>query len=251
MTPQALSAAQYSGKAEAYAASVGHAHAGSLADLVDFVGPTGDETMLDVATGGGHLAHAFRPRVAEVVAYDLVPDMLLQAQAKGLRSVRGMAERLPFCDGAFDLVGCRYAAHHFSDVDTFLGESHRVLRRDGKLLIVDITVPEDPVLAAEINRIEKLRDPSHGRNLAPSEWSERLRKAGFGIERQTRGVFGQGLRMEFGDWTRRIGTPKENLAQLREAFHTASPALVEALRIDLADTITFELDEAILLAQRL
>ncbi len=250
LTPQELSAAQFSGKGEAYAASKGHAHAPALATLVELVRPKGHERMLDVATGGGHLAHAFAPHVASTVAFDLVDDMLAQARNGGAAPVRGMAERLPFTDGAFDLVGCRLAAHHFADVDAFLRESRRVLRPSGRLLIVDVTVPEEAVTAAEINRIEALRDPSHGRNLPVSEWRAKLEEAGFTVEYSSVAPFAGGLRMEFADWTRRIGTPAENLAPLRRAMEAADDRLREALRLRIDESITFELDEVTILAAR-
>ena len=250
MTPQARSAAQFSGKGKAYAASAGHAYAGTLAALVDLVQPQGHERFLDVATGGGHLARAFAPHVASTVAFDLLDDMLVQARGENIAPVRGMAERLPFRDGAFDLVGCRLAAHHFADVDAFLRESRRVLKPGGSLLIADTTVPEDAETAAEIDRIETLRDPSHGRSLPVSEWRAKLEAAGFAVDHASVAPFGGGLRMEFGDWTRRIGTPEENLAPLREAFHRADERLRYTLRLEIEDEITFELDEATILGTR-
>lgn len=250
LTPQARSAAQFSGKGKAYAASAGHAHAGALASLVDLVHPQGHERFLDVATGGGHLAHAFAPYVASTVAFDLVDDMLAQARRERVAPVRGMAERLPFRDGSFDIVGCRLAAHHFADVGAFLRESRRVLKPGGRLLIADVTVPEDRDTAVEINRIETLRDPSHGRNLPVSEWRAKLEAAGFAVDHVGVAPFGGGLRMEFDDWTRRIGTPPENLAPLREAFYQADARLRDALRLKTEDGITFELDEATILGTR-
>jgi len=47
---------------------------------------------------------------------------------------------LPF-GGAFDLVTCRIAAHHFADIGRFLRESARALRPGGLLAVVDNVVP--------------------------------------------------------------------------------------------------------------
>ena len=249
MTPQALTAAQYTGKAAAYKASVGHANRSALDNLVELVSPRGTERMLDIATGGGHTAHAFTPHVARAVAYDLVPEMVVQAAREGVLGVRGMAEALPFASGSFDLVACRLSAHHFADIDAFLHESRRILVPGGRLLLVDVIVPEDQETADEINRIERLRDPSHGRNLSPSEWKTRVEATGFDVSHTSVAPFGGGLRMEFDDWTRRIGTPESNFAPLRASFHDATPALRDAMRLEISDTITFELDELTLLAR--
>ena len=51
--------------------------------VVRFVGPTGDERALDSGTGTGALAFALAPHVREVVALDVVPELLEQARRAG------------------------------------------------------------------------------------------------------------------------------------------------------------------------
>jgi len=51
-----------------YAASAVHARGASLARLVELVDPKPSWRVLDVATGTGHTAPAFAPRVARVTA---------------------------------------------------------------------------------------------------------------------------------------------------------------------------------------
>ncbi len=76
--------------------------------------------MLDVATGGGHVAYTFAPHVERVWASDITQEMLdmvkKEAAKRGLANVRttyAKAEALPFEDESFDLVTCRIAPHHF------------------------------------------------------------------------------------------------------------------------------------------
>jgi ubiquinone/menaquinone biosynthesis C-methylase UbiE len=94
----------------------------SLDRLLVLAAPQPGWRLLDVATGGGHTALAFAPRVREVGATDLTPDRL----AAAARYIRGLgvanvvcreadAMALPFDDGEFDLVTCRVAPHHFPD----------------------------------------------------------------------------------------------------------------------------------------
>jgi hypothetical protein len=54
----------------------------------------------------------------------------------------------------------------------------RVTRPDGRTGIIDITADDDPAVAAEANRLERLRDPSHGRTLTVGEIRALLAEAG-------------------------------------------------------------------------
>src|SRR5690348_6640979 len=67
---------QYGSVGDAYVHSPTHAAGADLERLVEALAPKPDDRLLDIATGGGHVAKAFAPRVAEVVASDLTPQML-------------------------------------------------------------------------------------------------------------------------------------------------------------------------------
>jgi ubiquinone/menaquinone biosynthesis C-methylase UbiE len=182
--------------AASYATSNPHARGNSLARLVELAAPQPAWTALDIATGAGHVALAFAPRIAHVVASDLTPQML--AVARGLASERGIAnlsvaemraEALPFADAAFDLVTCRIAPHHFDDVGRFVAEAFRVLRPGGVFGLVDNISPDASIMegdadalsaaADDYNAFEKFRDPSHVRCLTLTEWRSVMAEAGF------------------------------------------------------------------------
>ncbi len=143
---------------------------------------------LDVATGGGHTAAFLASRGCDVIAADISPAML--ENARRLASERGYAletqlheaERLPYADGAFALVSCRVAAHHFSDPAAFVHEVARVLKPGGYLLLIDGSVPDGEAEAEEwTHRVEKLRDPSHARFLTPGRWKALCSDAGLTV----------------------------------------------------------------------
>ena len=227
--------------AHAYTVSTGHANQTELEKLVERAAPSPADTLLDIGTGAGHTAIAFAPAVKRVVAYDLTPQMLEEvernAAAKGVTNVetrQGAAENLPYPDASFELVSCRLTTHHFANLPQALAEMGRVLKPGGKLIIMDTTVPEDPGLDHQINEIEVLRDPSHVRNYPESEWRSLVEAAGLTITFMEAGYYDEGDQMDFGAWTRRIGTSPQNVARLEGLFQGASPALAGALKIDVS-----------------
>ena len=140
-------------------------------DIVRFVAPRGDERALDSGTGTGALAFALAPHVREVVGVDIVPELLAQAQKRAERFpnvtfVEGDATKLPFEYGSFDLAGTLRTLHHIARPELAVAELVRVTRPGGRLLVVDQIAPVDPVAAAELNRFERARDPSHTRAFA-------------------------------------------------------------------------------------
>jgi ubiquinone/menaquinone biosynthesis C-methylase UbiE len=201
-----------------YAASAVHARGASLARLVELVDPKPSWRVLDVATGAGHTAPAFAPRVARVTASDVTDAMLVEAKklakARGLvnfRTARARAEDLPFPDMSFDLVTCRLAAHHFENTGAFAEEAFRVLMPNGVFALVDNVSPNSRDWPAVYNDFEKLRDPSHGRCLALSEWAALLEDAGFAVEHSEH----MDQDIEFDPWVQRMRCAGSTIARLK------------------------------------
>lgn len=153
-------------------AALQDARAAELEDrVVRFVAPRGDERVLDSGTGSGALAFALAPHVREVVALDLVPELLEQGRSRTERFpnvtfVEGDATKLPFVYGEFDLAGSLRTLHHIARPELAVAELARVTRPRGRVLVVDQIAPVDPLAALELNRFERARDPSHARALA-------------------------------------------------------------------------------------
>jgi SAM-dependent methyltransferase len=135
------------------------------------VAPTGEERALDSGTGTGSLAFALAPHVREVVGVDIVPELLEQARKRAgevpnVTFVEGDATALPFGYGEFDLTGTLRTLHHLARPELALAELTRVTRAGGRVLVIDQIAPVDPAVAAELNRFEQARDPTHTRTLA-------------------------------------------------------------------------------------
>lgn len=187
-------------------------------DLETLAGWAADaDRALDVATGAGHTGGAVLDRgVPDVVVTDAAPAMIHTAESEfpELRGVVGDAENLPFAADAFDAVTCRIAAHHFPDPAAFVREVARVLEPGGVLAFEDNIAPEDDALDDFLNRVERLRDPSHARSHREAEWRGWVRDAGFQIEEAM--VLKKTI--DYRDWVAQLDTPAENRAELERLF---------------------------------
>jgi ubiquinone/menaquinone biosynthesis C-methylase UbiE len=135
-----------------------------------FVEPAGEERVLDVGAGTGGFALAIAPLVREVVALDAAPEVVAigRDQAEPFRNVTFVeddAMRLPFPDNSFDLAAAVRTLHHVTRPEIVVAELVRVTRYAGRILIVDQIAPTDPMVAFELDRFERARDPSHTRLL--------------------------------------------------------------------------------------
>ena len=108
--------------------------------LQGFVGSQPGLQILEVGCGTGHWLEALHANAMDVTGLDFSAGMLARAQSRlaGIPLVQGTAERLPWRSESFDRVFCINAFHHFPDKAAFLAEARRLLRPDGKLLIVGL-----------------------------------------------------------------------------------------------------------------
>ena len=153
--------------------------------LVDACGAGPDDTVLDVACGGGLVVCAFAQVVRRAEGIDITPAMLDRARAlaaeKGLTNTawrQGDVTRLPYPDGSFSIVTSRFTFHHFQDPLGVLREMKRVCAPNGRVAVVDTDASADPAKAAEFNRMEILRDPSHVRAMPGAELTGLFESAG-------------------------------------------------------------------------
>ena len=144
--------------------------------LVEFSGAGAQDTVLDVACGGGNVVCAFATTVRHATGIDMTPAMLDRARTtatqKGLGNVswdQGQATALPYPDGKFTIVVTRFSFHHFIEPLAVLKEMLRVCAPGGRVLVADMHTSAQAAKGAEFNRMELLRDPSHVRALPIEE----------------------------------------------------------------------------------
>jgi ubiquinone/menaquinone biosynthesis C-methylase UbiE len=158
---------QFSRQAELFARAPELHGDAQLKPLIDAARPQPHETMIDLACGPGTVVAAFAPLVQRAVGVDATEAMLEEARRlareKHLDNVEWRAAsvyELPFPDGAFDIVTCRFAFHHFQEPARAFAEMARVCRAGGCIVLCDGIAPRDAAKAAAFNAMERFRDPS-------------------------------------------------------------------------------------------
>lgn len=115
----------------------------TLRAIVEKVQFQGHEQVLDIACGSGELERRFQPRWPglRIVGLDVSLGMLRQAAAKDragkISWVQADVARLPFPDESFDYAICANSFHYFPSPAQSLHEIHRILRPDGRFVLVD------------------------------------------------------------------------------------------------------------------
>jgi ubiquinone/menaquinone biosynthesis C-methylase UbiE len=162
------------------------AEAESLARLVS-AGP--HDLAVDLASGPGTLALSFAKHVRWICALDFTPAILARARHKAAEEgllekfsfAIGDAQALPFADGSLDLAVTSYSLHHISDPARVVREMARVVKRGGRVGLIDIVVPEEAKVRELNHRIEYIRDHSHSRSLTQPEFETLMKEAGLRI----------------------------------------------------------------------
>lgn len=152
--------------------------------------PKNTDHILEVAAGTCICGRALAPYAGHVTCLDATSAMLEagkeECEKAGIHNitlVKGFAEELPFLDHSFDIVISRLAFHHFINVKEIFAEMKRVLKPNGKLVLMDMTAGAE-VLRDEVDRIEKMRDNSHVRDLSLSEMQDLYLQNGMTLELQ-------------------------------------------------------------------
>lgn len=117
---------------------------GGRFDAVALAGLLDDRwTVGDLGCGTGQIAETLAPFVARVVAVESSRAMLKAARQRlgtldNVRLEHGELEELPLEEASLDAATMCLVLHHLADPPAALAEAKRVLKHDGRLLIVDM-----------------------------------------------------------------------------------------------------------------
>jgi len=122
--------------------------------VVNLVAEKNPDNILDIATGTGDLAISLTATNAkEIVGLDISDGMLEVGRKKiaskeldGIISmVIGDSEDLPFNDNTFDAITVAFGVRNFENLEKGLSEILRVLKPNGIFVILETSVPTNPI----------------------------------------------------------------------------------------------------------
>ena len=127
--------------------------------LKQFLPVTSGKTILDLATGTADVLIALakdNPKVHRGIGVDPAVKMLEIGRNKikalhledRLLLQQGDAQALPFLDETFDCVTISFGIRNIPDLRLALLEMYRVTKKGGRVLILEFSKPENPVLKA-------------------------------------------------------------------------------------------------------
>ena len=148
--------------------------------FVTRIKPRAGEHILDMAGGTGDIAFRMAARGASVTVSDINQDMLdvgieraASKRIEGLTWKQQNAEVLSFGDNSFDAYTIAFGIRNVTDMPAALREAHRVLKRGGRLFVLEFSTSEWPGFGKLYERYSSTIIPRIGKVVAKDEESYR------------------------------------------------------------------------------
>jgi len=104
-----------------------------------------NSTVLDLAAGTGDLCIDLRRAQLRPIAIDLSFGMLSNDRSNAPRAQADIL-RLPIPSQSVDGIICGFALRNLDDLDVFFTECARVIRPGGRVALLDVGVPHNPII---------------------------------------------------------------------------------------------------------
>ena len=154
--------------------------------IAKFAKIKGNSRVLDAGCGTGNFLIVLEKYNLELYGIDITKEMLEIAKHKLKRAKLKLvsAEKLNFKDNYFNYVFSIDAFHHYSNKERALGNFYRILKKNGKLIIVDVN------FGRFLNKIFQKLEPGNNGVLTKHEMRDIFKRYKFRkIEQRKAGAF--------------------------------------------------------------
>ncbi|MEC7179683.1 MAG: bifunctional demethylmenaquinone methyltransferase/2-methoxy-6-polyprenyl-1,4-benzoquinol methylase UbiE [Pseudomonadota bacterium] len=122
--------------------------------FIDWMNPSLDSSLIDVASGTGDIARLFSLRVKNLSTITCIEpneNMFKQGKKnlinfKNIEWIRSKAENLPVEDNIYDFYSISYGIRNVSDINKTLAEAYRVLKPGGRLMCLEFSKIDNELL---------------------------------------------------------------------------------------------------------
>lgn len=225
--------AEFAGQADTFAREGALRTEAILGAIVELVPTDPSADWLEVACGASMVGRTIAPRVGSLHGVDLTPAMVAKAREEAAREEItnagfevGDATALELDDDRFDGAFTRFSLHHIPAPQRVVEEMARVVRPGSYLIVSDHARDDDPAVAAWVEEIERLRDPTHWACLTPARLAAIGAAAGLELEREELITF----ELEFEGWRDR-SSGGSGAAELIDRLLEEAPPAAETFRV--------------------
>ena len=122
--------------------------------FIDWMNPSRDSSLIDVASGTGDIAKLFSSRVnnlSSVTCIEPNEDMFRQGEKnltnyKNIKWIKSKAENLPVEDNMYDFYSISYGIRNVADIGKTLKEALRVLKPGGRFMCLEFSKINNEIL---------------------------------------------------------------------------------------------------------
>ena len=115
--------------------------------LIDWMNPSRDSSLIDVASGTGDIAKLFSSRnknLSSITCIEPNENMFLKGKKnlsnfKNIKWIKSRAETLPIEDSVYDFYSISYGIRNVSDINKTLKEAYRVLKPGGRFMCLEFS----------------------------------------------------------------------------------------------------------------
>jgi ubiquinone/menaquinone biosynthesis C-methylase UbiE/DNA-binding transcriptional ArsR family regulator len=164
--------------------------------LFETVGEDFNGELLDIGTGTGRVLEILASRVTRGVGVDMSSGMLAvartnleRADLKHIHVRKGDMYQLPVEDSSFDLAILHMVLHYSDNPAEVIREASRVLKPDGRLIVVDFAAHAEEYLRTEYQH--------HRLGFSDTEIRQCFKNAGISAQADTRQLVGDPLTVKF------------------------------------------------------
>ena len=123
--------------------------------FIDWMNPSHNSTLIDVASGTGDIAKIFSLRnknLSEITCVEPNEGMYKKGQSnlinfKNIKWIKANAETLPVKDNMYDFYSISYGIRNVSDINKTLKEAYRVLKPGGRFMCLEFSKISNELLS--------------------------------------------------------------------------------------------------------